>query len=81
MRISFAQLTNVLRIVTGRQGGVSPAGVTNEQLKGTWGSQWADPAQWSLVTVAVGQEVHNPYSHGESSIGGAFSSLYVGPQD
>lgn len=81
MRISFDQLTNVLRIVSGRQNGVSPAAVTVDQLKGTWGNQWADPAQWSLVTVAVGQEVHNPYANGESSIGGSFSSVYVGPQN
>lgn len=81
MRISFAQLANVLRIVTARQAGVSPAAVSDDQLKATWGTQWADPAQWSLVTVAVGQEVHNPYPDGEASIGGAFSSVYVGPQD
>ncbi len=81
MRVSFAQLTNVLRIVTARQRGVGPSAVTDEQLKATWGTHWIDPTQWSLVTVAVGQEVHNPYPDGEASIGGAFSSVYVGPQD
>lgn len=80
VRISMAQLTNVLRIVTARQTRSTPQAVTAEQLAATWGGAWSDPAQWSLVTVAVGQEVHNPYADGNASVGGAFSSLYVGPQ-
>lgn len=81
MRISFDQLRTVLRIVAGRQAKVPASQVTPEQLAATWGSAWADPAQWSLLTVAVAQEVHNPYADGEARAGGAFSALYVGPQD
>lgn len=81
IRISFAQLGLALRVVTARQAGTAPVDVSDDQMSATWGAQWNDPAQWVLVSVAVGQEVHNPYAGGDARIGGAFRSLYVGPAD
>jgi hypothetical protein len=80
LRVTHEQLINVLRIVASRQLQVTPSLVSESQMEALWGAAWNDPAQWSLVTAAVGQEVHNPYADGVSTIGGAFSSVYVGPQ-
>lgn len=80
VRISFAQLQNVMRIIAARQGGTTWSLVTDAQVAAAFGPGWNDPATWSFVSAAIGQEVHNPYSDGSSSIGGQFRSIYVGPQ-
>jgi len=79
-RISFDQLHNVLRIVTGRKLGVSPASVTADQLAADWGSRWDDRAAWRLLSTSVGQEVHNPLPTHRATIGGSVSQVYVAPQ-
>lgn len=78
--ISFQQLSNVLRITAARKVGKSPSDVTNAEVAAVWGSRWAEPAAWSLLTSHVGQEVYNPDSQFRAEIGGNFSSLFVGPQ-
>ncbi|TDM09698.1 MAG: hypothetical protein C4K60_10860 [Ideonella sp. MAG2] len=78
--ISFQQLSNVLRITTARKVGKSPGDVTDAEVAAVWGSRWAEPAAWSLLTSHVGQEVYNPDSQFRAEIGGNFSSLFVGPQ-
>lgn len=78
--IGFDQLSNVMRITTARQLGVSLASVTDAQVASVWGSRWNDPAGWSLLTAHVGQEIYNPDSRFRAEIGGGFKSLFVGPQ-
>lgn len=79
-RISFAQLHNVLRIVSARKLGISPANVTDEQLAADWGSRWNDRAAWKLLSATVGQEIHNPIASHRATIGGSVSQVYVAPQ-
>jgi hypothetical protein len=80
MRISFAQLQNVLRIVTARNLSISPASVTDAQLATQWGVAWNDRNAWALLSASSAQEVHNPISNRSALIGGNFKQLYVGPQ-
>lgn len=79
-RISFDQLHNVLRIVTARKLGLSPAEVSDDQLAADWGSRWNDRTAWRLLSATVGQEVHNPVTTHRATIGGSVSQVYVAPQ-
>ena len=78
--IGLDQLQNVLRITTARTLGKLPGAVTDAEIAGQWGTAWADPAAWSLLSADVGQEVYNPDPGYRAEIGGGFRSLYVGPQ-
>ncbi|MBQ0959946.1 hypothetical protein KAK06_13415 [Ideonella sp. 4Y11] len=81
LRISFTQLQNVLRVISGRKAGVAPADVTDEQLVADWGTRWNDPSAWALLNSAIGQEIYNPESEQRAvSIGGNLKQLYVAPQ-
>jgi hypothetical protein len=80
LNIDFLQLTNAMRLVAAATLSVDAAAVTNDQMSAVWGTSWNDPSAWILLTSAIGQEVYNPYPTLKASIGGGFSSLYVGPQ-
>jgi hypothetical protein len=80
LRISFDQLQNVLRIVAGRKYGVAPGAVSEAQMVELWGATWQDRADWVLLTVTSGQEVHNPIGTRQALIGGNFKQVYIGPQ-
>lgn len=80
MRISFAQLANVLRIVSARKAGTTPDLVTDEQLAADWGSQWNTRSSWKLLSGTLGQEVHNPEAARKAVIGGSVKQLYIAPQ-
>ena len=80
MRISFTQLQNVLRIVSGRKAGVAPESVTDAQLVQDWGSAWNQRAAWKLLSGTLGQEIRNPQSDRKAVIGGSVKQLYIAPQ-
>jgi hypothetical protein len=80
LRISFDQLTNVLRIVAGRKLGIAPSAVSDSQMADQWGSTWNQRGDWVLLSTTLAQEVHNPFSSQPALIGGNFKQLYVGPQ-
>ncbi|MBQ0943102.1 hypothetical protein KAK07_07120 [Ideonella sp. 4Y16] len=81
LRISFTQLQNVLRVISGRKAGVAPADVSDDLLAADWGTRWNDPSAWALLSTAVGQEIYNPESQQRTvSIGGNLKQLYVAPQ-
>jgi hypothetical protein len=80
LRISFDQLSNVLRIVAGRKLGIAPSAVTDSQMVDQWGATWNQRSDWVLLSTTVAQEVHNPFSARRALIGGNFKQLYVGPQ-
>ncbi|HEV8689376.1 MAG TPA: hypothetical protein VGQ91_03695, partial [Ideonella sp.] len=78
--ISFAQLTNVMRVVAARKLGVELAALSDDQVTSVWGRAWNERSAWVLLSGHVGQEVYNPSSEHKVQIGGGFKSLYVGPQ-
>jgi hypothetical protein len=76
-RISFRQLMAALRLVaqraTGAQGPIDPA-----TMRRLFAERWNSPADWAIIGVNIGQEVHGAGDRSVSYIGGAVASLAVG---
>ncbi|MBN8489174.1 MAG: hypothetical protein J0M20_15800 [Burkholderiales bacterium] len=79
VRISMPQLTSLLRILTGRQLGIAPATVTEEQLQAMWSADWQDPKAWVVESLNVGQEMSSADRSKPVWMGGHVRELYVGP--
>jgi len=80
VRISFAQLKNVLKAVAARHADVDAADVTSAQMVDAWGTTWDQPSAWLLLSSSVAQEVYNPHDDAQRAyVGGSVTRLYVGP--
>lgn len=79
--IGFDQLTNALKIVTGRHLGKAATDVSDEELATHWGAAWNDWNEWVMVQVEFAHEVYNPRSsETRAEIAGAVHEFYIGPQ-
>lgn len=78
VRITQAQLHNALRVATAARLKRPAAAVGDAELAAEFGTRWNDAAEWSLLSVDVGQEVHNPTRERRAFIGGNFRLLQVG---
>jgi hypothetical protein len=78
VRVTLAQLHNALRVATAARLKRPVATVGDGELAAEFGARWNDAAEWSLLSVAVGQEVHNPARERRAFIGGNFRTLSVG---
>ena len=79
VRVSFAQLKNALRVAIAARLKQHLGEITDAELRKEFGARWDDPAEWSLLSIDVSQEVHNPSRERRAFIGGKFSDLSVGP--
>jgi len=79
VRISMAQLTNALRILTGKALGVSPSAVTDDQLAAMWSADWNQPSAWVAESVTAAQEISSADRSRSVEIAGFVRQLYVGP--
>ena len=79
VRISMSQLSNALRILTGRALGISPSTVTNAQLATMWSADWNTPSAWVVESVTAAQEISSADRSRAAEIAGYVRKLYVGP--
>ena len=79
VRISMAQLTNALRILTGRALGIAPSAVTNDQLATMWSADLNNPSAWVAESGTAAQEISSADRSRPVEIAGYVRQLYVGP--
>ena len=79
VRISMAQLTNALRILTGKALGIAPSAVTADQLTTMWSADWNNPSAWVAESVTAAQEISSADRNRAVEIAGFVRQLYVGP--
>jgi len=81
VKVSFAQLQAVIKAIVARKNGVAVSAVGDADISAMWGSQYADPTAWALVSTDIAQEAYNPLAATHAAaIGGVVKDLFVGPQ-
>jgi hypothetical protein len=77
LQITFDQFENALRIVAATRLSKSAMAVTAPDMDTVFGGKWADPDQWVLASVSLGQEVYNPSPDSPVYIGGAIRKISI----
>ncbi|SDY85768.1 hypothetical protein SAMN05421755_10565 [Nitrosomonas sp. Nm33] len=77
MQVSFAQLKNALTIITAKLLRKPPNQISSEDLSSIFGSRWDDPSEWLLLSVGIGQEIHNPDENVRVFLGGGVREIQV----
>lgn len=75
VEISFQQFKNGLRFAVSKLLRENVLEVTASDLAERFGERWDSPIAWKLVTLALGQEVHNPNPESRAYIGGGLKEL------
>lgn len=75
--VSFAQLINTMRVTAGVHLRRDPQRVSESDLSRVFGNGWNDPNEWLLLSVQLGQEVHNPDQTARVYVGGNIREMEV----
>jgi len=78
VQVSFNQLTNALRLIVGKALHRPNSQITASDVASIFGSRWDDPDEWVLLSVNLGQEVHNPFEDVRAYIGGNIKEVAIG---
>lgn len=78
IQVSFLQLKNVLKVIAAKVTKNTVADIAPIDLAAVFGERWNDPNEWLLLSLQVGQEVHNPFDDVRAYIGGSIKEISVG---
>ena len=77
VRMDWPQFTDTLRVIAAARRTTPAARIDDREVAALFGSRWAVPAAWALLSVSVGQEVSTPQAQRPAAIGGAVQSIEV----
>lgn len=77
VEVTFAQLVNTMRLTAALHLRRDPGRVSDDDLTQVFGSGWNNPEDWLLLTVHIGQEVHNPIQNAKVYIGGNMREMEI----
>jgi hypothetical protein len=77
VEVSATQLTNAMKVIAGQYLRRDAKKIGDAELASVFGPRWANPEDWMVLSVQLGQEVHNPMPAARASIGGNVKEVEV----